>query len=287
MRVVRRFGSLVALVALVGGVPWVLLRAGFYDWGVLNLWSPADPRLILAALTLVAWLAWAVMIVSLALESVRLVTAGRISWSLPGLGAPRAVASMLLTSLLASAAAQAATASAAPAPVSAPSVPSQQAGPRPVAESRADSGRSLPPGTREASGEPESSAASGQSSEGSHGGAMIHVVSAGDDLWSLGQRYYGAGDQWRRIVAANPDLAEDPARDLVPGTVLVIVDPGNYRLVLRGDTLRKIADEELGDADSWPAGDRSAEPRPHPRPGLHPDRMGAEATGSARSRVPG
>ena len=34
-----------------------------------------------------------------------------------------------------------------------------------------------------------------------------HVVAAGDDLWTLAERYYDDGREWRRIVAANPHLA--------------------------------------------------------------------------------
>ena len=38
--------------------------------------------------------------------------------------------------------------------------------------------------------------------------AKEHVVQAGDDLWSLAERYYGNGRQWRKIAAANPDGAD-------------------------------------------------------------------------------
>lgn len=39
-------------------------------------------------------------------------------------------------------------------------------------------------------------------------GARMHEVAVGDTLWELAERYLGSGDQFRRILVANPGLSE-------------------------------------------------------------------------------
>lgn len=80
----RRLGSLLVLLALVVGPPALLLQIGFYAWGNLNLWAPADFRVLLGMLTVAGWLAWSVFVLSVVLEAVRIVTSGRIAIHLPG-----------------------------------------------------------------------------------------------------------------------------------------------------------------------------------------------------------
>lgn len=50
-------------------------------------------------------------------------------------------------------------------------------------------------------------------------GQRRHTVASGDTLWDLAQRYYGNGNQWRKIADANG--IRDP-RKLRVGTVLTI-----------------------------------------------------------------
>ncbi|GAA3886018.1 hypothetical protein GCM10022243_58530 [Saccharothrix violaceirubra] len=50
---------------------------------------------------------------------------------------------------------------------------------------------------------------------------LEHVVVAGETLWGLSTRYYGSGNLYHRIVAANPGTITDP--NLIrPGDVLRI-----------------------------------------------------------------
>lgn len=220
----RRLLALMALLAMVVGPPLMLLAWGFTDWGAITLWSPTDVRVLLGALTVVGWLAWAVWMLALAVELVVAVSGWRIT--LPGLGLPRAVASALITTILAagvSSIAQAAPAVAPPTTVTARTVAEQPAG--------------------EATELVQVEAAP----EG-----PTHTVSVGDDLWSLAQRYYGDGTQWRLIVAANPSLQADPMQRLTPGAVLSVPDPVHLVTVRQGDTLSGLALTHLGDADRWP-----------------------------------
>lgn len=48
---------------------------------------------------------------------------------------------------------------------------------------------------------------------------LEHVVQAGETLWALSTRYYGAGNLYHRLVAANPATITDP--DVInPGDII-------------------------------------------------------------------
>ena len=79
----------------------------------------------------------------------------------------------------------------------------------------------------------------------------------GDDLWSLAERFYGEGRDWRKIAAANPDLLTGGPDRLEPGWRLLIPDveqspSGRTVVVEPGDTLSSIAHRLWSDADRWP-----------------------------------
>jgi len=256
----RRLGSLLVLLALLGGPPALLLRLGFYDWGGLNPWAPADYRLLLGVLTLAAWAAWLVFVAAVVAEAIGLATGGRVRLRLPGPAAPQSLAAALLAGLLvAGAPAGLAAAAPSPDPVAAstrtlPAPPAAGGGTvAPDALPAAPAaGLAVPglPGTvlpgATATAPPVRGAVSAADD------AIVHVVDRSDDLWSLAERYYGSGTEWRRIVRANPDLAADPTADLAVGTALAIVDPlGDYRIE-RGDTLWHLAEERLGDGARYP-----------------------------------
>ena len=84
-----------------------------------------------------------------------------------------------------------------------------------------------------------------------------HTVERGDDLWSLAERFYGEGREWRKIAAANPGVLTGGPDRLVPGWRLLIPDvehspAGRTVVVETGDTLSSIADRLWSDADRWP-----------------------------------
>ena len=86
-----------------------------------------------------------------------------------------------------------------------------------------------------------------------------HVVKAGDDLWSLAERYYGDGRDWRKIAAANPKVLTGGPDRLQVGWRLKIPDldegipEAGRRIVTvrRGDSLSSIAERELGARARW------------------------------------
>ena len=191
------FAALVALVGVVAGVPWLLLR-----WGtdltpnqltltdVLDvLLRPDDGTAALMAITVIAWIAWAVVAVSVAVELVavlRGVTAPRLpglSW--PQWGAHQLVAAAALlfaTASLASSAGPAAPQPAAAAPLTAPSHSS--------AEPRAA-----------VADEPDIAWAA----SGNRGAGRTHLVRTGDTLWGLAERYLGDGTRYRELARLNAD----------------------------------------------------------------------------------
>ncbi|MEU5692311.1 Gmad2 immunoglobulin-like domain-containing protein [Actinosynnema sp. NPDC020468] len=48
---------------------------------------------------------------------------------------------------------------------------------------------------------------------------LEHVVAPGDTLWALSTRYYGAGNLFHRLVAANPGTVTDP-NAIKPGDLI-------------------------------------------------------------------
>lgn len=195
MRWLRGAVSLVVLLVLLLGTPWALLR-----WGTLpdlgagwsTLLQPDDGRLLRSTLTGTAWLAWAVFAGSTLLEAANLISSGRLRLVVPILAAPRALAAGLLAAVIAMTLIR-------------PSAPEQAA----PAQSSMAAIHDLP--LTAASPTPQEKPA-----------VPSYTVRDGDDLWSLAQRAYADGTQWRRIAEANPGL--EPARDLVPGTRLVVPD---------------------------------------------------------------
>lgn len=251
----RKLGSLVVLLVLLVGTPIVLFRLGYYTRDRLNVWAPADFRVLLGLLTLAGWTAWAVFMLSAVVEAVRILTRGRIAIRLPGLALPQALAGTLLTAILLSTAGPtvisvASTLGVSPAPVA------SAAGTAPAA-SQGQKGQGQRTSVLHHAA---------ATTKGAH--TVVHLVASGDDLWSLAERYYGSGGAWRTIVNANPDLlAADPTADLAPGTALAIVNPTAVALaaetpapaattqdytVQKGDTLWHLAEERLGDGRRYP-----------------------------------
>ncbi len=234
----NRIGAALALLTLVAGVPWALLLVGRYDWARLNLATAGDARLVLLLLTAIGWVAWAVWMLSVLAELVTLMTSGRRTLRLPGLAVPQAIAGALLTSLVSAAVVNSGSA-VAPTPAGPSQPPVSVAASTVVAGdvTSADEARVA----AQAWAAPAASAAS-----------IEHEVSLGDDLWTLAERYYGDGAQWRQITLANPALAADPTADLPLGSRLAITSPVRLVTVAPGESLSKLALRHLGDANRWP-----------------------------------
>ncbi len=84
-----------------------------------------------------------------------------------------------------------------------------------------------------------------------------HVVTKGESLWSIAQKYYGDGFKWKEIAEANkitnPDILEIGQTISVPGVTQAIKDPitGGTYTVVKGDNLWNIAVRAYGDGYKW------------------------------------
>lgn len=246
-RVTRGLGALAVLLIGVVGVPLALLVLSGDPWPRTLSWAglehallrPDDGRVLVGVVTLVGWVAWLVFAASVLGELVTLATHHRVRVRLPGLAGPQRFAAGLLVSVVAlvavhqlSAVAPSGTTSSTvtthqpPAPVTAPAVVPPPAPPLAAPADPAVAG-------------------------------TTHHVQPGDDLWSLAERYYGHGREWRRIAAANPRLLTGGPDRLQPGWRLLIPqhapadEPGKTVEVRAGDSLTSIAERELGSADRW------------------------------------
>ena len=240
-RWLRGLGALLVLLLLLAGVPALLLVVGARwptTWSPQVLLRPDDGTVLLALVTAVAWAAWAVLALSVVAEVVTTVTRARVRVRLPGLAGPQRAVAGLVLAVLALATA-----------------PAVQLGPAPpVAEARA-----TPPPAPPAAASPAPAPAPTPPADPS---VVVHEVQPGDDLWTLAERYYGRGPDWRRIAAANPDrLTGGPDRLEVgwrlqiPGVRAGSGDdgaPAATVTVRPGDTLSSVAERELGDDNRWP-----------------------------------
>ncbi len=234
-RAAKAAAAACALVALLIGAPvalWLLgsplLPSRLPDWPMVvgALTRPDDGRLLIGFVVLVGFAAWAVLSLSIVLELVSALLHRNVPIiPLPGFRLARVLAGVLVSALLG-----AGPASATPAAPPVPIVHIEKA----------------------TTVEPASPTAADR----------VHVVAPRDTLWTIADSELGDPLRWREIYDLNvgrpqPDggrLAE--AGHLAVGWRLQLPadshdgGPENASVVVReGDTLSKIAQDELGSAD--------------------------------------
>ncbi|WP_411138996.1 BTAD domain-containing putative transcriptional regulator [Streptomyces sp. C10] len=251
LALVRIAGSLVALAALVVGLPLALLRIGTLPAGMPSvgdigdaLMAPDDGQILFTAITLVCWVLWAWFIASLVVEAAALLR-HRAAPRVRGLAAPQRLAAVLLGGLLVLPSATAIAATPATA----------------VAH-----GATAAPGP--------STAHAPTPQKATHTGPRHTVGATGETVWDLAEHYLGDGRRHAEIRALNPGLPQTatlpagtivnlPAEASGVHTQLAAAAPASAEAgtrqeaktetytVAAGDSLSGIAQKKLGDGDRW------------------------------------
>ncbi|WP_022908984.1 LysM peptidoglycan-binding domain-containing protein [Aestuariimicrobium kwangyangense] len=253
MRLLRALGALVALTALLLGVPAALFAWG--DLGALapsrwgTLWSgAATAGTVIAVVTLVGWACWVLLMVSTVAEVVATLSGDRVRWRVPLTGWVQPIVAGLLAAVVAG---LPGVSSMERFGEHEPMTPPSIAVPSSVAESDV---AAAPGSIRSSDAEPSLSSS-----------RSVHVVADGEELWTIAENRYGDGQRWQQIAEANGLTLDSP---ILPGMRLVlpgvpqaqaVAGPGAPpqsapdRVVVRaGDSLWTIAEEHLGDPERWP-----------------------------------
>ena len=252
MRIIRAVGAALMLLALLVGLPIVLLTVAgsplpesipTLSQVVSALSHPDSGQLALLVLEVVAWLAWASFTVSVLVE-LRNHLSSRPRLVLRGLGWQQNAAATLVAALLLGAATPTSAAAAVTTPVASVAASiDQSTDPAPAHEA--------PTATEQ---------------------SPTWVVADGDSLWTIAQRTLGEGSRWQEIADLNYARVQADGHALTSahwlnagwelqlpaGAAVAAEQPGSTtssdgeRVVGPGETLASIAAAELGEAQRWP-----------------------------------
>ncbi|WP_166850879.1 LysM peptidoglycan-binding domain-containing protein [Isoptericola sp. BMS4] len=239
--------ALVAILAITVGLPVVLVAVGANpladgaSWG--DLTRPDDGSLALAAIKVIAWIAWAALTITLLVEIIARVRGIRPP-RLPGLALPQGWAQGLVGAAFALFAAAGPTAVVSP-PASA--VPLDAVEPVVVGADRS---------VADGAARPQQ-----QTKERDAPATVAYTVQPNDSLWSIAEKCLGDGHRYTELVELNADLLGGKPDFLQPGWVLTLpaspapstvpADGRRTVTVQPGDTMTSIASDELGDPDRY------------------------------------
>lgn len=273
--------AVAGLVAVVAGGPVLLLWLGgnplpdrMLSLGDLVelLTRPDDGQLLVWALTVVGWGAWAVVAGSLLLELAAQVT-GRRTPQLPGLSGPQRLAAVLVAAALAALTTPGVSHAHAayvdqPAPAAAPAVAAPVAEGYPASPVVAVPPPAAPAGVpRTAGSGQETQAGQRTQAEPEAQEELVHEVAKGDWMWHIAGRYLGDELRYPEIAALNPEYAQrypDYPDHIQPGDQLVLPADAQDRGERGHATGELIGEPEPPDD---PAPPEDSDPPPDPEGG--------------------
>lgn len=238
----------VVIVAVLIGLPWVLVRLGapampaHFDlaelWRILT--NPDDGTLTITLIKVVAWAAWLILAFLIGVEIVARLRHVEAP-TLRGLGLPQhaarslvATAAMLFIAGSSIGTAAAAIAAAPVAPITATATS----------------------GTTSTQASSDATKATAETNEKAKQDAQIatrsYTVQSGDTLWRIADHELGQGKRYHEIVSLNTERLSKGADFLRPGWTLQLpadtnTAAANTVVVQPGDTLSAIARDHLGD----------------------------------------
>ena len=250
--------ALFAIVALVAGVPILLLAIGanpipksLPSWDTIQaaITSPDDGTALLATAKVVAWAAWVFIAVSVLIE---------IAYSLRGLSAPKLRGLSLPQGM-----ARGLVSAAALLFVSFPVAGVANAAPLPAAATTTIAATSTPASAVASKPAVTSIAPTTEASKVAPARTVTYTVRQGDTLWSIAQAKLGSGERYGEIADLNYHRAQpdgsrlDNTHWIRAGWKLdlpaaAFTERAHHVTVRDGDTLWGIADEELGDGARYP-----------------------------------
>lgn len=251
---VRAALALGALVAVLGGMPWLLARFG--EWPISG-W-PTERQLrdldeavvsdtaVFGVLTLAAWAVWLLFVVSFLVET-RATLRGLQAPSIALAGPVQRAARLLVATVVIGVTLQ------------------QSAAPvvsLPLTSARVAAATSPEPSGSAPTSPPVSSNPSSQATDAPASMPGVVTVAPGDSAWSLAETHLGDGMRWRELWETNRRTVQPDGRTWTDPQIIRVgwrlavplsperpgsVSGGTSYLVERGDTLSGIAAEKLGD----------------------------------------
>ncbi|MFZ6003060.1 MAG: BTAD domain-containing putative transcriptional regulator [Actinomycetota bacterium] len=264
MNRLRGLVALSALGALLGGVPWALVRFG--RWPISG-WPTSDQirdfgdtvvsdTAVFSVLTVAAWLVWVLFVFSFVVEA-RAAVRGLQAHPIALAGPVQRSARLLVAAAVVGLTIQhnATSATALPRRAASATSPVPHSSQVVVAESPSAEATSTEP-------EPVTDATLARA-------PVVITVGPGDTAWSLADTHLGDGMRWRDLWDANREVVQPDGRswsdpqvirvgwklevpDRAPPASHASTDGEATHLVARGDTLWDIASEDLGDGHRYP-----------------------------------
>jgi DNA-binding SARP family transcriptional activator/nucleoid-associated protein YgaU len=270
-RSVRALVALVALAALVVGVPLVLLQFGHWPITGVPTWEQvqelpstlATDGAVLAVVTVALWAAWAAFVASVVVEAAAQVRGRRRGFSLPSgsLGGPlRGAARYLIGSLLMSVGPMAATAG-----VTGLAPAGAQTAPEPAIVAPLWSPTDTAAGDVDVALGDDVLSYAGPEAAAVPVAPPTVVVERGDSPWSLASAHLGDGARWREIWEVNRSRAQpdgsvwlDPEQSIQPGWQLLL--PPDAQVAPEADPAAETGPtaEATPAAETVPAADAAA-----------------------------
>ena len=240
----RGLAATLGLVAFVIGVPVLLLAMhavpdlATFSWSRLT--APDDGTLLVAVLTVICWIAWAIFTCQVAASIVSQLR-GVQTPRLPGLSMPQVASDRLV-------------AAAALLFVAIPSATAFLPEPKATA---ASSATAQPDDSQLHVNTTASVSPTPADADKTAPAVERYTVKRGDSLWRIAEDRLGDGTRYVEIVDLNEAVLGRRPDFLLPGTVLRVpvaeAPPADSYIVRPGDTLSEIAEDQLGDADAYPS----------------------------------